>query len=56
MDQVEFWEFVEVENARGEPSDQDVGLLVKCSGGQVVEISLFVEKVSKIKTAVRLKA
>lgn len=47
VDQVEFWELVQVENSRSEPGDQDVGLLVKRSGGQVVEIPFFVEKMPK---------
>lgn len=51
VNQVEFWQLVQVEDSGGEASDQDVGGFVEGSSGQIVEVAIFVEKVSEsIKT------
>lgn len=47
MDQVEFGQLVQVEDSRGEAGDQDVRRFVERSSGQVVEVAVFVEKVSE---------
>lgn len=47
VDQVEFWQLVQVEDSGGEASDQDVGGFVEGGGGQIVEVAVFVEKVSE---------
>lgn len=46
MDEAELGEFVQVEDSGGEAGDQQVAGLVVGGGGQVVEISLFVEEMS----------
>lgn len=47
MDEAEVRQLVQVEDSRGETSDQDVSGLVVGSGCQVVKIALFVEEVSE---------
>lgn len=46
MDEVEFWEFMQVEDTGGKTCDQDVCLLMIGSSCQIVKIPLFVEVVS----------
>lgn len=47
MDEVEVGQLVQVEDSRGEAGDQDVRWFVERSRRQLVEVAVFVEKVSE---------
>lgn len=47
MNEVKLREFMQVEYPRSKPSNQDVGRFVVGSSGQVVELSLLVEEMSR---------